>query len=264
VGTVIKSLKRTIGTMPHALDGDNVREELLQVLERWREAKVLGASASIARLGQERLKDGDTILTFGHSHTVERIVRAAWAAGRRLRVVVLDNGPGFEGRTLVRRLLTAGIPCTYAFLSALAHVLRVMTGATASASCKVLVGAQALCSNGSVIARTGTSVLAALASAAGVPVLVACETYKFHERVQLDAITLNELQDPDQLVESAPPRARLSLNGWREVTALKVLALAYDITLMEHVTAVITELGLIPPTSVPVVLREAAQRGDER
>jgi translation initiation factor eIF-2B subunit delta len=116
-----------------------------------------------------------------------------------------------------------------------------------------------------------------MAHAAHVPVLVACETYKFHERVQLDAITLNELQDPDALVEAAPPRARLALQGWRDLPALRLLALAYDITLMyeivaalspsshfrEHVDAIITELGLIPPTAVPVVLREAAQRQDE-
>lgn len=54
-----------------------------------------------------------------------------------------------------------------------------------------------------------------------------------------------------------------ALEGWRQVAPLKVLALAYDITLGEHVTAIVTELGLIPPTSVPVVLREAAQRGDD-
>lgn len=33
-----------------------------------------------------------------------------------------------------------------------------------------------------------------------IPVLFCCETYKFTDRIQLDAITCNELGDPDDLV----------------------------------------------------------------
>ncbi len=39
-------------------------------------------------------------------------------------------------------------------------------------------------------------------------VLVCCESYKFHERVQLDAITHNELMDQEQL-------AKVGCRGWR-------------------------------------------------
>ena len=55
-------------------------------------------------------------------------------------------------------------------------------------------------SNGAVVARVGTSVVAAVAAAHRIPVLVCAETYKFCERVQLDAICNNELADPDELV----------------------------------------------------------------
>jgi translation initiation factor eIF-2B subunit delta len=33
-----------------------------------------------------------------------------------------------------------------------------------------------------------------------IPVLVCCETHKFYERVQLDAICNNELEDADSLL----------------------------------------------------------------
>ena len=33
-----------------------------------------------------------------------------------------------------------------------------------------------------------------------VPVMVCCETYKFHERCNVDSIGKNELGDPDDLV----------------------------------------------------------------
>lgn len=37
---------------------------------------------------------------------------------------------------------------------------------------------------------------------------------------------------------------------------MKLLNLVFDLTPVELVTMVITEVGMIPPTSVPVILRE--------
>lgn len=51
-------------------------------------------------------------------------------------------------------------------------------------------------------------------------VMVCCETYKFHERVQLDSITSNELGDPDVLVD-VPFRPEVSaLRDWRSLPRL--------------------------------------------
>ena len=51
-------------------------------------------------------------------------------------------------------------------------------------------------------------------------VMVCCETYKFHERVQLDSITSNELGDPDALVD-VPFRPEASaLRDWRPLPRL--------------------------------------------
>jgi hypothetical protein len=50
---------------------------------------------------------------------------------------------------------------------------------------KVLLGAAAVLSNGTVMSRAGSAAVAMMASAAGKPVLVACESIKFHERVQV-------------------------------------------------------------------------------
>ena len=43
---------------------------------------------------------------------------------------------------------------------------------------------------------------------------------------------------------------------------MKLLNLIFDLTPAQFVTMVITEVGMIPITSVPVVLREYAQRED--
>jgi translation initiation factor eIF-2B subunit delta len=74
-----------------------------------------------------------------------------------------------------------------------------------------MLGAGAVLANGAVVSRAGTASVALLAAAARVPVLVCCETYKFHGRVQLDAITHNELGDPDALLLPDKVRHRPSL-----------------------------------------------------
>jgi translation initiation factor 2B subunit (eIF-2B alpha/beta/delta family) len=48
-------------------------------------------------------------------------------------------------------------------------------------------------SNGTVMGRAGSASVAMAAHALSKPVLICCESYKFHERVQLDSITHNEV-----------------------------------------------------------------------
>lgn len=107
-------------------------------------------------------------------------------------------------------------------------------------------------SNGNLISRAGTAAIALMAQRFNIPVLVCCETYKFAEKAQLDSICFNELGDPDALV----PGGQWSLKEWRDTPNLKLLNLVYDLTPIEFISVVITEVGMIPPTSVSVILRE--------
>ena len=62
------------------------------------------------------------------------------------------------------------------------------------------------------------------------------------------------LGDPDDLVPLTRESADV-LSDWRDVNSLHLLNLVYDITPPHFVSMVITEVGMIPCTSVPVVLR---------
>lgn len=112
------------------------------------------------------------------------------------------------------------------------------------------MGAHALLNNGSVYSRAGTALIAMMAFDAHIPVLVCCETYKFTERLLLDSVVLNELDNPEAL--SAP-------EGQKNHEDLVKLNLMYDVTPSKYVNGVITESGIIPVTSVPVVLRGKAK-----
>jgi translation initiation factor eIF-2B subunit delta len=118
---------------------------------------------------------------------------------------------------------------------------------------KVFLGASALMSDGSILSRVGTASVAMMARSHNVPVLVCCETYKISNRVQLESITGNELGDPNSLLHPSK-----TLEKWKEKNGgnLRLLNLLYDLTPNEFVSGIVTEMGILPPTSVAVLLRE--------
>ena len=51
------------------------------------------------------------------------------------------------------------------------------------------------------------------------------------------------------------------LEGWVEVDHMGVLNLSYDLTPQEFITVIVTDVGNIPTTSVPVIIREFIAEG---
>ena len=67
---------------------------------------------------------------------------------------------------------------------------------------KVFIGASSVLSNGAVIARIGTSMVACIANRHQVPVVVFSETYKFSDKVNLDQIVNNEIGKPKEIISN--------------------------------------------------------------
>jgi translation initiation factor eIF-2B subunit delta len=72
----------------------------------------------------------------------------------------------------------------------------------------------------------------------------------------LDSITWNELGNPDELAKTSNDSKPNILQNWRETPNLTLLSVFYDVTPREFITMIVCEFGMIPPTSVPVILRE--------
>ena len=87
------------------------------------------------------------------------------------------------------------------------------------------------------------------AHAHNIPVLICSETYKISSRVQLESMTHNELGDPAALASGL-------LRDWQDRPHLKLLNLLYDMTPSAFVSGIVTELGILPPSSISVLLRE--------
>ncbi|KAK6129062.1 hypothetical protein DH2020_037196 [Rehmannia glutinosa] len=110
---------------------------------------------------------------------------------------------------------------------------------------KVFLGASSVLSNGTVYSRVGTACVAMVAHQFHVPVLVCCEAYKFHERVQLDSICSNELGDPDVISKVSGRKEINSLDGWANSENLQLLNLIYDATPSDYVSMIITDYGMV-------------------
>jgi len=241
MGNAIRWLKGKIAHLPAQLSIEEAKEHICDQIESYVTEKIVFADRIISKHGASKINNGDVLLVFARSSAVEASLLRAHRDGTKFRVIVVDSRPKLEGRKLLERLSLAGVSCTYVMINALSYVMKEVS--------KVFLGASALLSNGHVISRVGTGAVAMMAKQLSVPVLVCCETYKFSEKVMLDSICTNELGDPDELLSPA-------LADWRDVKDMKLLNLCYDLTPGESITLVITELGHLPPTSVPVVIRE--------
>lgn len=245
MGNAIKYLKYHITQTPQDTPDNEAKSRLTESIDDFIKEKVLLAGQAISETAGQKIKDGDVILVYACSSLIRRVLCDAHKSGRSFSVIVVDSRPKLEGRTMLHRLMNAGIKCSYVLINATSYVMPQVT--------KVFLGAHALLANGYVMSRVGSSQVSLLAKAYNVPVLVCCETYKFCERVQTDSIVFNELGDPNDLLLSK--EGKDSLTSWHDFPSLNLLNLSYDVTPAELITMVITEVGMVPCTSVPVVLR---------
>ncbi|PPS09423.1 hypothetical protein GOBAR_AA11207 [Gossypium barbadense] len=224
------------------------KSTLMLDIDRFINEKIILSEKVIVKHAVTKIRDGDVLLTYGASSVVEMILLHAHELGKHFRVVVVDSRPKLEGQLLLRRLVRKGLSCTYTHVNAVSCIMQDVT--------RVFLGASSVLSNGTVYSRVGTACVAMVAHAFCVPVLVCCEAYKFHERVQLDSICFNELGNPDAISKVQGREEINYLDGFVNQENLQLLNLIYDATPSDYVSMVITDYGMIPPTSVPVIVRE--------
>ncbi|XP_039048184.1 translation initiation factor eIF-2B subunit delta-like [Hibiscus syriacus] len=248
MGNAIKFLKNRIAKLPLVLSESEAKATLMSDVDRFINEKIIIAEKVIVKHAVTKIRDGDVLLTYGASSVVEMILLHAHELGKQFRVVVVDSRPKLEGQLLLRRLVRKGLSCTYTHVNAVSCIMQEVT--------RVFLGASSVLSNGTVYSRVGTACVAMVAHAFRVPVLVCCEAYKFHERVQLDSICFNELGNPEAISKVHGREDINYLDGFVNQEKLQLLNLVYDATPSDYISMIITDYGMIPPTSVPVIVRE--------
>jgi translation initiation factor 2B subunit (eIF-2B alpha/beta/delta family) len=178
----------------------------------------------IARHAQTIVPQGP-ILTHSHSATVLAVLERL--ARRGAPIVVTESNPLGEGRTTARLLADRGLSVSL--------VADAQAGAFVSRMAAVLVGADTVFADGTVVNKVGTLALALLARQARVPFFVASEALKVA---------------PDRWPEAGET---LSV----DVSPEALPAVYFDATPPRLITALITEDGVFRPRQLGPLARRA-------
>eukprot|EP00298_Acanthocystis_sp_HF-20_P006415 c16284_g1_i2.p1 GENE.c16284_g1_i2~~c16284_g1_i2.p1 ORF type:complete len:339 (+),score=148.34 c16284_g1_i2:1-1017(+) len=248
MGASIRHIKNIVCSLNATISVTDAKKKLFDELDLYEQEKIIIPRKNIFNLGLTLVKDGDVILVYGSSEMIELVLTKSFQSGKNIRVVVVDSKPDYSGKNMAISLANSGVQVTYIQLHAVCYIIQEVT--------KTFLSASALLTNGSVYSCAGTSLVAMVSHKFKVPVIVFCEPYKFVDAAKLDAMVMNEIGNPDKLLENTHEFSHTALSDWKSLKNLKLLNLLYDLTPMEFVQMVVTDVGLIPPTSVPVILRE--------
>ena len=102
---------------------------------------------------------------------------------------------------------------------------------------KVFFGGSAIFANGYLQTTCGSSSIALLAYSSRVPVYVLIKTYKFNENSELNPFSQNFSPPGDKQDD-------------------RRVQLEYDLVPSQFISLLITEIGLMPPTSVSLIVKE--------
>jgi ribose 1,5-bisphosphate isomerase len=188
---------------------------------------------SIAKIGAKRILDNMVVFTHCHSSTVTYLLRKAKEDGRRFEAVCTETRPVFQGRITAKEMLALGVKTTFVVDSAARSFMRDAD--------IVIVGADAITSEGNVINKIGTGTIALLAYEARKPFYVVAELLKFDPATVCGDYEQIEERSPDEVWKEAPKK-------------LVVRNPAFDITRRDFIHGVICEEGIIPPHSVKEVM----------
>jgi len=183
------------------------------------------AREGVVRHAMSLLVDYRRYMTHCNSTAVVDTFREAHRSGKRFEVFATETRPWGQGHLTVTSLAEAGIDVTLIVDSAAGHIL-----STEDISA-VLLGADTVTANGSLVNKVGTSSIAAAAHANEVPVYVLAETFKFAPTSMRPVI--EERPAGEVLPEPIP--------------GVRVRNPVFDVTPPGHITGIVTENGMIAP-----------------
>ncbi|MEM3369642.1 MAG: S-methyl-5-thioribose-1-phosphate isomerase [Candidatus Micrarchaeia archaeon] len=182
----------------------------------------------ITEYGSEMIWDDQVILTHCHSTTVNSILIQA-NKKKKIKVYCTETRPLYQGHITAKQLASAGVDVTLIVDSAVRHVMKDVN--------MVIVGADAIATDGSLYNKIGTSTIATVANDMKVPFYSATQIYKFDPLTKFGKMTEIEMRDPKEVLKE-------------KIKGLKVINPAFDITPPSYIRAYITELGIIPPQNI--------------
>lgn len=188
----------------------------------------------IAEIGAKRIKSDSIVFTHCHSSTVTCLLKKAAQDGKTFEVICTETRPLFQGRRTAKEMLESGIKTMMIVDSAARYVMNRVDLA--------ITGADAITSEGNVINKIGTSMMALVAHEARTPFYVVSELLKFDPATAMGDYEKIEERSPAEVWKDAP--AKLAIRNP-----------AFDVTRRDYIHGVICEEGIVSPHSIMEVVR---------
>lgn len=149
---------------------EDLRRLVVELGQKILEQSEDAAEDSARHAAQIIPKEGE-VLTHSYSSTVYRAFELGFKSGKVFEVYVTESFPGMEGKQLANDLIALGIPVKLIADSAVNSIIPRLS--------LVLIGADSVLQDGSLLHKIGTRNIAIAARSHQVSVCVVCESIKF-------------------------------------------------------------------------------------
>ncbi|MBN2880998.1 translation initiation factor eIF-2B [Candidatus Woesearchaeota archaeon] len=178
------------------------------------------------KYGSKKLTSGMTIFTHCHASTVTSIILDAKKQGKNFKVHNTETRPLFQGRITAKELADNGIDVEL-FVDSAARV--------ALKKCDImLIGADAIQSDGTVINKIGSEMFAEIANRYDIPVYICTDSWKFDPA---SIFGFEEIIEERHYKEVWPEKP----------DNVKVSNFAFERIKPELISGIISELGIYKP-----------------
>jgi ribose 1,5-bisphosphate isomerase len=187
----------------------------------------------IAEIGAKRIRSNSVVLTHCHSSTVTNLLKRAQYEGKIFEVICTETRPVLQGQVTAKEMLDLGLKTTFIVDSASRFFMNDVD--------LVLVGADAITSEGNVINKIGTSMVALVAQESRTPFYVVSELLKFDPATVSGDYEKIEERSPNEIWKNPPE-------------GLTIRNPAFDVTRRDFIHGIICEDGMISPHSITEVM----------
>ncbi len=210
-----------------AMDSVKLTEEIIKranfIIRHFSESDEI-----ISEIGSRKIKKNYIVYTHCHSSTVMRILKRAWDKKIKFKVCVTETRPHYQGRKSAKELSEYGIPVTYFVDSAARFAIKKAD--------IMLIGADAISSDGKVINKIGSELFAIIANRYDVPVYSCTNSWKYDPESRFGYDTPIEEGRCDDIWKGAPEKIKIHSHLFERVEP-------------KLISGIISELGIYPPES---------------
>ena len=234
------AMKNGLNFIVHKLEREkhNCRlEDIPEIIEGYKNEyndMLQESKRNIAEIGARRIPNASkkfVVMTHCHSSLVTAILLEAKKQDKNFKVINTETQPRLQGRITAQELSEADIEVMHVVDNAMRWAVRHFQVDL------ILIGADSITSEGTIINKIGSRLLALVAHEEHVPFYVASSLLKYNPETNLGILETIEMRDPNEVWESPSKN-------------ITVLNPAFETVSRRYIDGLITEAGIFASSHI--------------